>query len=53
MDPARLLPSVTKMVLGVGEERQGPTESTGDPDVGCRQSLPWRPWVQAARADGG
>ena len=41
------------MVLGAGEERQGPAESTGDPEMGCRQSLPWRLRAQAARPDGG
>lgn len=49
MDPAHLPPSVTKIVLGVGEERQGPAESSGDLDVGYRQSLPWRQEAQSSK----
>ena len=48
MDPAHVLPSVTKIVLGVGEERQGPAESSGDLDVGYRQSPPRRQEAQSS-----
>lgn len=48
MDPAHLLPSVTKIVLGVGEERQGPAESSGDLDVAYRQPLPRRQEAQSS-----
>lgn len=48
MDPAHLLPSVTKMVLGAGEEWQSLAESSGDADMGCTQSLPQRQEAQGS-----